>query len=67
MPTPAQNTDTLMEALFGKQESLKDVLTASLLQQALTRKKEAQVDQLGLANPYKSMINQTNFIHANNF
>ena len=55
LPTPAQNTDTLMEALFGKQKSLKDVLTASLLQQALTRKKEAQVDQLGLANPYKSM------------
>jgi len=55
LPTPAQNTDTLMEALFGKQESLKDVLTASLLQQALARRQETQVDQLSLANPYKSM------------
>ena len=55
LPTPAQNTDTLMEALFGKQESLKDVLTASLLQQAIARRQETQVDQLGLANPYKSM------------
>jgi hypothetical protein len=55
LPTPAQNTDTLMEALFGKQESLKDVLTASLLQQAIARRQETQVDQLSLANPYKSM------------
>jgi hypothetical protein len=55
LPTPAQNTDTLMEALFGKQESLKDVLTASLLQQAIARRQETQVDQVGLANPYKSM------------
>jgi hypothetical protein len=55
LPSPAQNTDTLMEALFGKQESLKDVLTASLLQQAIARRQETQVDQLGLANPYKSM------------
>ena len=55
LPTPAQNTDTLMESLFGKQESLKDVLTASLLQQALARKQEAQTDPLGLMNPYKSM------------
>jgi hypothetical protein len=55
LPTPAQNTDTLMESLFGKQESLKDVLTASLLQQALVRKQEAQTDPLGLMNPYKAM------------
>lgn len=55
LPTPAQNTDTLMESLFGKQESLKDVLTASLLQQALARRQETQVDQLALTNPYKSM------------
>jgi hypothetical protein len=55
LPTPAQNTDALMESLFGKQESLKDVLTASLLQQALARRQETQVDQLSLANPYKSM------------
>jgi hypothetical protein len=55
LPTPAQNTDTLMEALFGKQESLKDVLTASLLQQAIARRQETQADQLALANPYKSM------------
>jgi hypothetical protein len=55
LPTPAQNTDTLMESLFGKQKSLKDVLTASLLQQALARRQETQVDQLSLANPYKSM------------
>ena len=55
LPTPAQNTDTLMESLFGKQESLKDVLTASLLQQALARKQEVQTDPLGLMNPYKSM------------
>jgi hypothetical protein len=55
LPSPAQNTDALMEALFGKQESLKDVLTASLLQQAIARRQETQVDQLGLANPYKSM------------
>jgi hypothetical protein len=44
-----------MESLFGKQKSLKDVLTASLLQQALARRQETQVDQLSLANPYKSM------------
>ena len=50
LPTPDQNTDTLMESLFGKQESLKDVLTASLLQQALARKQETAV-----ANPYKSL------------
>ena len=50
LPTPDQNTDTLMESLFGKQESLKDVLTASLLQQALARKQETVV-----ANPYKSL------------
>jgi hypothetical protein len=50
-----QNTDTLMESLFGKQKSLKDVLTASLLQQALARRQETQVDQLALTNPYKSM------------
>jgi hypothetical protein len=55
LPTPEQNTDTLMASLFGKQESLKDVLTASLLQQAIARRQETQVDQLGLANPYKSM------------
>ena len=55
LPTPAQNTDTLMESLFGKQESLKDVLTASLLQQALARRQETQVDQLALTNPYESM------------
>lgn len=55
LPTPAQNTDTLMESLFGKQKSLKDVLTASLLQQALARRQETQVDQLALTNPYKSM------------
>lgn len=55
LPTPAQNTDTLMESLFGKQESLKDVLTASLLQQALARRQETQGDPLGLVNPYKSM------------
>lgn len=55
LPTPAQNTDTLMESLFGKQESLKDVLTASLLQQAFARRQETQVDQLALTNPYKSM------------
>jgi hypothetical protein len=55
LPSPAQNTDTLMESLFGKQKSLKDVLTASLLQQALARRQETQVDQLSLANPYKSM------------
>ena len=52
LPTPDQNTDTLMESLFGKQESLKDVLTASLLQQALARKQETAV-----ANPYKSLNN----------
>jgi hypothetical protein len=50
LPTPDQNTDTLMESLFGKQKSLKDVLTASLLQQALARKQETAV-----ANPYKSL------------
>ena len=50
LPTPDQNTDTLMESLFGKQESLKDVLTTSLLQQALARKQETAV-----ANPYKSL------------
>ena len=50
LPTPDQNTDTLMESLFGKQESLKDVLTASLLQQAFARKQETAV-----ANPYKSL------------
>ena len=50
LSTPAQNTDTLMESLFGKQESLKDVLTASLLQQALARKQETAV-----ANPYKTL------------
>ena len=50
LPTPDQNTDTLMESLFGKQESLKDVLTASLLQQALARKQETAV-----ANPYKTL------------
>jgi hypothetical protein len=55
LPTPDQNTDTLMESLFGKQKSLKDVLTASLLQQALARRQETQVDQLALTNPYKSM------------
>ena len=55
LPSPAQNTDTLMESLFVKQKSLKDVLTASLLQQALARRQETQVDQLNLANPYKSM------------
>ena len=55
LPSPAQNTDTLMESLFVKQKSLKDVLTASLLQQALARRQETQVDQLALTNPYKSM------------
>lgn len=55
LPSPAQNTDSLMESLFGKQESLKDVLTASLLQQAIARRQETQADQLSLANPYKSM------------
>lgn len=50
LPTPDQNTDALMESLFGKQTSLKDVLTTSLLQQALARKQEAAV-----ANPYKSL------------
>ena len=52
LPTPAQNTDTLMESLFGKQDSLKDLLTTSLLQQALARKQETAV-----ANPYKSLSN----------
>ena len=49
-PTPDQNTDTLMASLFGKQDSLKDLLTTSLLQQALARKQETAV-----ANPYKSL------------
>ena len=50
LPTPEQNTNSLMESLFGKQESLKDVLTTSLLQQALARKQETAV-----TNPYKSL------------
>jgi hypothetical protein len=50
LPTPEQNTDSLMESLFGKQTSLKDVLTTSLLQQALARKQETAV-----TNPYKSL------------
>ena len=50
LPTPDQNTDTLMESLFGKQDSLKDLLTTSLLQQALARKQETVV-----TNPYKSL------------
>jgi hypothetical protein len=55
LPTPEQNTDTLMESLFGKKESLTDVLTSSLLQQALTRKKASQLDEFALSNPYKNM------------
>ena len=55
LPSPAQNTDTLIESLFGKKESLRDVLTSSLLQQALARKQTNQLDEFALSNPYKNM------------
>jgi len=55
LPTPEQNTDTLMESLFGKKESLRDILTSSLLQQALARKQTSQLDEFALSNPYKNM------------
>jgi hypothetical protein len=55
LPSPEQSTDTLMESLFGKKKSLTDVLTSSLLQQALEQRQTNQFNELALSNPYKNM------------
>ena len=41
-----------MEALFGKQQSLKDVLIAGALQQAMQGRRQSMLDTL---KPYSSM------------
>lgn len=55
LPTPEQNTDALINSLFSKKTSLQDTLASSLLQQALTRRQDSQLEQLGGLNPYNSM------------
>ncbi len=47
-----ERNDKLMEALFGKQQSLKDVLIAGALQQAMQGRQESMLDTL---KPYSSM------------
>lgn len=47
-----ERNDKLMEALFGKQQSLKDVLIAGAFQQAMQGRQQSMLDTL---KPYSSM------------
>jgi hypothetical protein len=47
-----ERNDKLMEELFGKQQSLKDVLIAGALQQAMQGRQQSMLDTL---KPYSSM------------
>lgn len=57
--TPEQNTDQLLDQLFGKQPTMKDILISRALGQALERKQEMQslidLPQAGYISPQQAM------------